>query len=242
MLTQPTQAAPARQRQQSGEGRMADSISDLVHLDQKTSEDYFRRNAWLVDALCGDDAAFMLLDESALVGYVSGGARCLLGSLPALRIHQGRLSSQRAQDRAVLDELCHRVRGIGQGGLCDPDHLFTLGAVGTHRRLVVQLTWAGRTRLQKPGTLVVLRLFEESPQIRISRRMLCKHYGLTSTEAALAASLAEGKPLSKFRLQQGTAMSTVRTQLRHVFRKVGVNSQAALIHTLLTGPMTWQRM
>ncbi|MEN8822346.1 MAG: hypothetical protein ABF271_14710 [Abyssibacter sp.] len=221
---------------------MADSISDLGRLDHRASEDYFRRNAWLVDALCGDDAAFVLLDESAAAGYVSAGARALLASLPAMGIQQGRLIASRARDRPILEALLDHVRGIGRGGLCDPDQLFTLGAADTDRRLVLQLTWAGRTRLKMPGLLVVLRLFEETPRVRISRRMLCKHYGLTSTEAALAASLAEGKPLSTFRLQQGTAMSTVRTQLRHVFRKVGVNSQAALIHTLLTGPMTWQRL
>lgn len=64
-------------------------------------------------------------------------------------------------------------------------------------------------------------------------------FGLSPAEAALACAIADGDEPSCFAARRGVRISTVRTQLRAVFRKAGVTKQtelAALVTACLRLP------
>ena len=61
-------------------------------------------------------------------------------------------------------------------------------------------------------------------------------YGLTPAEAQVAMSIANGIPPCDIASSNDVAISTVRSQLKAVYLKVGVNSQAELTKVLLSGP------
>ncbi len=61
-------------------------------------------------------------------------------------------------------------------------------------------------------------------------------YGLTDTEAAFVAAFVEETSLQGAAQRLSLTMSTVRTYMKRVFAKTGVNSQAALMKLALTGP------
>ena len=61
-------------------------------------------------------------------------------------------------------------------------------------------------------------------------------YGLTPAEAQVAMSIANGTSPCDIASSNGVAISTVRSQLKAVYSKVGVNSQAELTKVLLSGP------
>jgi DNA-binding CsgD family transcriptional regulator/PAS domain-containing protein len=61
-------------------------------------------------------------------------------------------------------------------------------------------------------------------------------YELTPAEAEVAISIANGLSADEVAAMNGVAISTVRSQLKAIFRKMGLNHQAELVKVLLTGP------
>jgi DNA-binding CsgD family transcriptional regulator len=57
-------------------------------------------------------------------------------------------------------------------------------------------------------------------------------FDLTLAEALVADSLADGKSVSDIAMNAGTSVETIRTQLKAIFGKTGVNRQADLIAML----------
>ena len=194
---------------------------------------------WLADALDDHGHGFVVVNELAVPLYASTGARSILARAPALVMNAGRLRASRAEDEHAIGELCSRIRFAARNGAVDPDHITAIGAPGeAEASLLLKVCWSGDARIADlpHRHVVVVRIYERQPAIHISRRLLCRFYRLTATEAALAASLAEGMTLKDFSQAQGSAITTVRSQLRAVFGKLGVCSQPALVRTLLTGP------
>jgi pimeloyl-ACP methyl ester carboxylesterase/DNA-binding CsgD family transcriptional regulator len=66
---------------------------------------------------------------------------------------------------------------------------------------------------------------------------LISYYALTPAEARLTQKLVSGLTLDTYATEQGISLSTVKTQLKAVFSKTGVNRQAELIAALYTSPL-----
>ncbi len=77
--------------------------------------------------------------------------------------------------------------------------------------------------------LAVLQIYDPETLIELNTSLLHNFYNLTRAEAALAQSMFMGNSLPEASNQLGVSINTTRTQLRSIFRKVGVNSQAALL-------------
>lgn len=60
------------------------------------------------------------------------------------------------------------------------------------------------------------------------RDRLVQNFGLTQTEARLAVHLAEGGSVAGYAEIFGVSVGTVRSQLKSIFAKTGVNRQGAL--------------
>ena len=66
-----------------------------------------------------------------------------------------------------------------------------------------------------------------------SGRLLAELFGLTTSEAFLASLLASGVTLSDAAIKLGTTEGTVRTNVKRIFAKTGVNRQADLVGLIL---------
>jgi DNA-binding CsgD family transcriptional regulator len=81
---------------------------------------------------------------------------------------------------------------------------------------------------------VVVYLEESSrKQPAPSERLLAQLFGLTTSEAFLASLLASGVTLSDAAIKLGTTQGTVRTNVKRIFAKTGVNRQADLVGLIL---------
>jgi DNA-binding CsgD family transcriptional regulator len=70
-------------------------------------------------------------------------------------------------------------------------------------------------------------------------RVICGLFDLTRTEAAVAQKLTGGQSVSQVSIELGISQETVRTHLKSLFRKTGVNRQAQLVRLLAgLGPAT----
>jgi DNA-binding CsgD family transcriptional regulator len=65
-----------------------------------------------------------------------------------------------------------------------------------------------------------------------SEKDLAEFFGLSPAEARLAATLLTGKTLSEIAASTGTRITTLRTQLGSILRKVGVRRQFDLVRIL----------
>ena len=72
-------------------------------------------------------------------------------------------------------------------------------------------------------------------------RRLATHYGLTPSEARLAASLSKGMSLEEFAGNAGVTIHTARSQLHSVFAKTGARRQSELTVLLLSGVLAMCR-
>jgi DNA-binding NarL/FixJ family response regulator len=83
------------------------------------------------------------------------------------------------------------------------------------------------------GPVVCLYLFAEDDDPGIDPHLLRGMFGLTSSEARLAAALASGLSLEDAAEREGWTPSSARTYLKTVFSKVGVSRQADLVRVVL---------
>ena len=65
---------------------------------------------------------------------------------------------------------------------------------------------------------------------------LAEYFGLSPSESRLALHLMSGKTVAETSLVTGVAVSTLRTQLRSILGKVGVERQADLLRILASVP------
>jgi len=63
--------------------------------------------------------------------------------------------------------------------------------------------------------------------------VLRQRFGLTNAESAVAAALANGQNVAQYAEQKGVSVTTVRSQVRAIFDKVGVNRISDLIRRLM---------
>jgi DNA-binding CsgD family transcriptional regulator len=67
-------------------------------------------------------------------------------------------------------------------------------------------------------------------------RQMIELFGLTGSEAALAADLLAGKELRDISLERGRSINTVRTQLARLMAKANVNRQSELMRLMVSLP------
>lgn len=110
-------------------------------------------------------------------------------------------------------------------------------------------------RLPRPGQAdlqCVVRLFERDygqadrrylllqladPELELAGptdEAIAELFGLSPSEASVAALLLQGLSLAEAAARLGLSLPTVRTYLKRIFSKTGVNRQAELVRTLLT--------
>lgn len=84
---------------------------------------------------------------------------------------------------------------------------------------------------------VALFLSPPAPAKKVSVQLLIDLFGLTPTEARVAASLTGGSRLSDVAQELGVSQTTISFHMRNLFQKTGTNRQTDLIALILAGPM-----
>ncbi|SDE79384.1 DNA-binding transcriptional regulator, CsgD family [Rhodospira trueperi] len=81
-------------------------------------------------------------------------------------------------------------------------------------------------------------LFIADPEagFSISDERLMSLYGLTRSEAQIVARLARGQTLEEIAAERGQQVTTIRTQVKSVFRKTNTRRQSDVIKLVLSGP------
>jgi DNA-binding CsgD family transcriptional regulator len=184
------------------------------------------RAAGGLDAFDMMDTAAMLVDRQGQILRINRIADDRLGD--GLRIMNRRVTADDPEtSRALAHLIGSAARDPGEGGA-----VMSPVAVARPGRLplvVYALPLAGvmtRDRFGPAGAIVVVRDLDNrnlQPTAHLSAL-----FGMTASEAKLAALLAAGEPLATLADRLGIAKETARSRLKVIFAKTGVNRQAEL--------------
>jgi len=184
------------------------------------------RAAGGLDAFDMMDTAAMLVDQQGQVLRTNRIADERLGD--GLQITSRRVMADDPQtSRALAYLIDSAARDPGEGGVVMPP--VAVARPGRPPLVVYALPLAGvmtRDRFGPARAIVVVRDLDNrnlQPTAHLSAL-----FGLTASEAKLAAQLAAGESLATLADQSGIAKETARSRLKAVFAKTGVNRQAEL--------------
>jgi DNA-binding CsgD family transcriptional regulator/PAS domain-containing protein len=93
----------------------------------------------------------------------------------------------------------------------------------------------GQAALFEDEALAVLIIQDATTNLQLRSELLQTFYNLTAAEARLAVALYKGKTLPEAADGLHISVNTARSQLRGIFKKVGVNSQSTLLQALTSG-------
>lgn len=112
--------------------------------------------------------------------------------------------------------------------------MFVRSSMSEHVELIIAPVPANGSTEAEAQILVYL--FDASSPRQVSFDVLTGLYGLTHTEAKLVQFMTNGMTLDEAAEELEISVNTVRTHLKHIFHKTGINRQSDLIHRIESGP------
>jgi DNA-binding CsgD family transcriptional regulator len=180
--------------------------------------------------------ATLLLDERRLILFANDRARELMASGRGLQDRDGVLTCHSASSNAQLAEC------IGKPGL-PADNAVGKRVVRVQaptKQLILLITAVGPgdavETLGRTARAVVQVHDPAAPPPVPDVDLIARCFSLSPREARVARRIVEGLTAKEIAKQHGTALATVRAQVRNVFRKMGAERQADLIRMVLALP------
>ena len=184
-----------------------------------------------LEALDRLDTGVLMVDGAARIIHASGMAERLLRENAELAVIRGRLA---LRPPALHDKLLALVRGAmdtAQGKIAKPGA--ALSVPRQHRMPLALEVAPLRPSVsafgeQRPCVLVFIR----DPEAPIAAARLRELFGLTRTEAAVAAALGRGASLEDIAANMSIGLATVRSHLKRILAKTGTHRQAEAVALL----------
>jgi len=173
-------------------------------------------------------SAVALLDRFGKLVRLNAAAERLLG--PDLKIVQGRIASIDHQATAALDRTLHAMLWAGPGQSLMPPVVLPR----TERRPLLAYALRPPAICADPlaAAQAIVVLIDPDVRPQPPEEHLKLAFGLSTTEARLAARLAAGESLDAIADALAITYETARTVLKRVFAKVGVSRQSELVALL----------
>jgi len=182
-----------------------------------------------------DDAprSIMILGQNGQVTYRNNAAQQLLTKDDGLCLRDELFTVDDEAARRDVSAFLERARTSDEPDIDSQKLMLVVPrrSGGTPFKLVMYKLPFDRRQaaLDSTQSLAVATVYDPSTMDQLNKGVLHNFYNLTQAESALAQSLYDGLPLPEASASLGISVNTARTQLRSIFKKVGVHSQAALL-------------
>ena len=180
--------------------------------------------------------SIIIVGQRGQINYRNNAAQTLLARNDGLGLQDDLLTFNDAKSQQKAEEFLAKARENG-----DPDFgaerlmiSVPRNAGSTSYKLVMyQLPFnSQQAKLDESQPLAVAMVYDPEMMNELSESVLQHFYRLTHAEAALAQAVYDGLTLPEAAEKLGISVNTTRTQLRSIFKKVDVHSQAALLREL----------
>ena len=186
----------------------------------------------------------ILFDTNLKPVYINPVAKSILRYHPAIKLDNDRIS---AADHADTEKIHNAlVKAISSSTTSHIDDAST--SLGIKHRdcsttlpVVISPVLGSLQDFKTDGQYASAAMCFSDPErsYPVEADKLSEIYKLTKTEAQVAISIANGLSPKEIAKINNVEISTVRSQLKAIYSKVGVNTQAELVKTLLTGPFSF---
>lgn len=169
-------------------------------------------------------AAMLACDRQLRLHWGNAQAHAMLETGDPLRLRQGALA---ANNRADHEQLLALVAGS------EDRALMVMGGADRPALHIRASVAPCSTGFRPPSPdLTLLTMTRPEAQVRYAPRDIATLFGLTLTEAHLAASLAAGGTVSDFAAARGIAEGTARLHLKRILAKTGTGRQSELVRRI----------
>ena len=158
-----------------------------------------------------------------------------LANHPGLVLRNGRLRARsRAADRALQAAIAWAA-----GALFGPTKRVALGRAGVTGGALPVLAAEAEDGAQvlcwvQPIDGAIVVSFDNTAELEQRLATTAVIFGLSPSQQRLVQLLAEGRDLAEAALAMSVSVNTLRTQIRRIFEKTGVHTQAALLRLMLS--------
>lgn len=177
----------------------------------------------------------LIVSRDMRVHHMNRCARELMQRTRSLDFRNQHLQAQDRQIDEKLRSLIGAAADKAEKGIQDETGAIFIKGAASGDQIEILVTPVANVGGGDTEPCVVLYLFDANGHRRISYDMLTQLYGLTQTEAKLVQLLTNGMTLDEAAEELEISVNTVRTHLKHIFHKIGINRQSDLIHRIETG-------
>jgi DNA-binding CsgD family transcriptional regulator len=175
----------------------------------------------------------LLLGAHLEILEASAPARRLLASRSILHADEGHLGFLRSSDqRAFAERLSEDpVRAARHDAI-----VFSRGPLRSPLSLLVLPLKSSQEPWLRPAARWLVIFLDPENAPLLNEHALQRAFRITAAEAALAGKLASGLTVTQAAAELEISRNTARSQLKSVFAKIGVHTQAQLVQHILSGP------
>ena len=174
----------------------------------------------------------IVVDADGLIIEMNGLAERVVRRADGLTIRHDALGAARVFETA---KLAAAIASATRPGAAATSGRILIGRRGSKRDYILTVSPLSVNLgfYSDPMALIIV----VDPEARCPRADdLSAYFGLSFAECRLAMQLMSGKPLRAIAAESGAATATLRTQLRSILKKVGVERQADLLLVLANVP------
>jgi DNA-binding CsgD family transcriptional regulator len=204
-----------------------DALSNAARLHAKLRELGWRSAAAL-RALDQVAAGVIIVESDGRVVEMNRAAELVLRRDDGLTVRRGKLCAQRIFDHEKLARAITTAASVKTAAAVGR---MLVGRRGGRVAYILTVAPLGveLAVYERPLAMILVA----DPDARSPSEMdLAEFFGLSQAESRVAAALLAGKKLREVAADSGVQITTVRTQLSSVLRKVGVTRQTELIRVL----------
>ena len=209
---------------------LTDPLSNAARLHAELRELGWKSAARALDQVA---AGVIVTDAKGRVVEMNRAAENVLRREDGLLVRQGRLCAQRIFDH---EKLARAIAVAANANTAAAVARMLVGRRGGRVGYILTVAPLGVELAVYERPLAMI-LFADPDARTPSERELAEFFGLSRAESRLTAALLAGKKLREVAADSGVQITTVRTQLSSVLRKVGVSRQTELIRVLSNIPV-----
>lgn len=184
----------------------------------------------------------VVLDRAGSVVCASLGAERLMAARADLAVKGGKLTSTRRDEAAAIVAAIASAADLAprpkDEAARSPARVVELAPMTEDALGLIFMPLRPHPRDEdtssSEGSVLVV-IHDPAARVRLSPALISQLHGLTPTEGATAAAIAEGSSPAEIARARGCAEDTVRSHLKRILEKTGTHRQADLVRVLLTG-------
>jgi len=216
-------------------GKIGPHLQRAVQINQ-LFEDVDLRVAAAFDALENLPSGIFLFDRAGTIIYLNSSARKAIRITDGLILKRGHLEALHGDENATLQRLIGEVAKTGSGAGFEYGGVMAVSGSAEKNRYVLQVVPLGQNHdllaSKRPVGMIILG--DPKRYVWLKREQLKALFDLTPAESEIALLLSQGFGQREICARQKISLNTLKTHRRSIFDKIGVRTQAELVHFLHT--------